>query len=515
MQSYETKYLALEDLLLDKDNPRFIVPQNATQQNIIDYLIEFEEVEKLAISINKTKNLYPGERIIAVQENDKYIVLEGNRRVCACKILKNTALLQNKRAATISELNVNDTTLANISYLNVDIVHNRLKAQSAMAAKHVDGIKKWSTISKYKFIANEFENGKTLDEIQILMALNKNKITTGLREYNLIKYTLNLDKWTEEDKSSFLNVHELKTTRYTRLFSAKVPDNKPRLREVLKLDYDKMYNPISKLHKDVFDTCLYIIAKAAFDPTYCTNFAGTRGTYLDIQPLLDFLSQNSIEPFNKEPKSKNESGNRTNLNLQDVKENNDRSNQSNETDNENLNQGNSNNTESPSQPQNNDNKTKEKNKSKTSYRAISTYSPVRNNLVPQEFKCDCSSTRISNIIEELKSLNLNHFANAGAVLLRVLIELSAKYYLDKTDNSAKIKENDLRTTVNNALGVMREKKVISNAEHSNLIHLGNKEYSFNIFNGFVHYNSVVPSKDLIVNFFDNYRVFLEICLSIK
>ena len=53
MSRYTTKQIQLDELYLDEKNPRFIVPPNPSQQSIVDYLIENEEVEQLANDIIK------------------------------------------------------------------------------------------------------------------------------------------------------------------------------------------------------------------------------------------------------------------------------------------------------------------------------------------------------------------------------------------------------------------------------------------------------------------------------
>ena len=49
---------------------------------------------------------------------------------------------------------------------------------------------------------------------------------------------------------------------------------------------------------------------------------------------------------------------------------------------------------------------------------------VRTTLIPKECALNPSSTRLSDIVRELKSLNLNDYSNACSVLLRVFLELS-------------------------------------------------------------------------------------------
>lgn len=143
MPRYTTKEIKLDELYLDEKNPRFIVPPNPTQQSIVDYLIENEEVEQLAQDIAKSGGLYAGERVIVTEENGRWIVLEGNRRICACKILMNPQLLANKRLASIDKISLfmNNELKQTLAVVDADVMKNRLEAQSSLAAKHIDGIK--------------------------------------------------------------------------------------------------------------------------------------------------------------------------------------------------------------------------------------------------------------------------------------------------------------------------------------------------------------------------------------
>jgi hypothetical protein len=74
-------------LQLDALNPRIDVPDSASQEQIRSSLIESEKVVDLARAIVRTNGVMAGERIIVTTENNRFIVLEGNRRVCACQIL--------------------------------------------------------------------------------------------------------------------------------------------------------------------------------------------------------------------------------------------------------------------------------------------------------------------------------------------------------------------------------------------------------------------------------------------
>ncbi|MCM1234023.1 MAG: hypothetical protein NC489_28295 [Ruminococcus flavefaciens] len=485
MPRYTTKEIQLDELYLDEKNPRFIVPPNPSQQSIVDYLIENEEVERLANDIAKSGGLNAGERVIVTEENERWIVLEGNRRICACKILMNPSLLANRRLASVDKISllINDELKQSVSVVNADVMKNRLEAQSSLAAKHIDGIKRWSTISKHKFFALEFDAGKSIKEISMITGVSEAKIKTGLKEYRIIDYVLKLPFWTQEEREEYLNLQEIKTTRLTRLFSTQPSKTEgKRLREIIDLDYDDNYFIKSSLAKDVFDKILHIAAQAAFIPDYASDFNGTRSTYEDIPQLMQFLEENKLIIENKF--------------------------------------GNKNVYVAPESKANADvnSETSEKMSGKEEKKAVNAtsnkqFTSKRNVLIPEDFKVSCTAVKINDIINELKRLNFSYCVNAQAVLLRVLLELSLKYYLNRVNESSKIDEGHLEGTYVAALESMRVKKLLNSVEHSNLVQLKKGDKIFSIFNGYVHYDSVVPNKDVLIFYFDNLRRIIEICLN--
>ena len=484
MPRYTTKELKLDELYLDEKNPRFITPPNSSQQSIVDYLIENEEVEQLASDIAKSGGLYAGERIIVTEEKGKWVVLEGNRRVCACKILMNPSLLANKRLASVDKITLllNDELKRSLSIVEVDVIRNRLEAQSSLAAKHIDGIKRWSTISKYKFFVLEFDAGKTIEEISMITGLSIGKIKTGLKEYRIIDYVLKLPLWSQEEREEYLNLQDIKTTRLTRLFSAKPTNPKSkRLREIIDLDYDERYLIKTSLERDVFDGILYIVAQAAFVPNYASDFNGTRSTYEDIPQLMQFLEQNKLVIENKS-EGKNVFTAPDSMADDKVKVDNNDTTSSNED-------------------------------KKAANASNKQYTSKRNVLIPEDFNVNCTVVKINDIINELKRINFGYYVNAQAVLLRVLLELSLKYYLNRVNESNKINEGHLEGTYVAALESMRIKKLLNSVEHSNLVQLKKNDKIFNIFNGYVHYDSVMPNKEVLIYYFDNLRRIIEICLN--
>jgi hypothetical protein len=88
-----TKTLHITQLLLDPQNPRHDVIEN--QREIIKQLLETEKINNLARDISEQGSLSPLETVGVVpldDESDDYVVVEGNRRICACLLLNNPGL---------------------------------------------------------------------------------------------------------------------------------------------------------------------------------------------------------------------------------------------------------------------------------------------------------------------------------------------------------------------------------------------------------------------------------------
>lgn len=312
---YTTLLISPLDLILDYENPRFIVPPNPSQDEIRSYLLEYEEVEDLAKGINDFGGLMFGERVIVCKENGRYIVLEGNRRVCSCQLLLNPELIPDNKKQRFPA--IKPDTLLNISEIEVDIAPDRLTAQSSLASKHIDGIKRWSTLSKQKFYANSFDAGKDLEFIADTTGTSKSKVKNGIIDYKLLNYAFNLDMWTNEEKNTYLNLQTLQPTPYLRVFTTKSEIFNMSTKNLLKLTANpKTLEPVTQVPKSLFNEAIYLIAKAAF----INEEFNTRNKVDDVPRLIDLLKSyylleeetsasqdETTEPPNNPPNADNKS----------------------------------------------------------------------------------------------------------------------------------------------------------------------------------------------------------------
>lgn len=294
---YKTLELSPNELYLDIQNPRFIVSPGGTQEDIISYLLESEDIINLCKGINSNKDLVIGERVVAYLDDGKYIVGEGNRRTCACKLLLNPNLAPEDIRDKIPK--VSNETKKNISKIQVDIAKNRDEAMASMGAKHIAGIKKWSTYAKMKYFFDQFNSGKSIKFISEITLTSTQKVIQQIKFYNLLLYAKNINYFSPLERDKLFNFSDpnIKVSIFTKAltFSYKEgPFKDQSISSLLQMEYDsKNYRVKSTLPKTVFDKSLYIISKNSLDPNSSFN---TRSKIDDLKDLSQLLIDYTKNP---------------------------------------------------------------------------------------------------------------------------------------------------------------------------------------------------------------------------
>ena len=113
--SWPTKRLSVTSLHLDAKNPRLgRETLSRAPREIIQHLFEHDKALEIADSI-ATRGFFPNEPLLAVRENDRIIVVEGNRRLAALKALREPGLLEGSLERQVERLSRRITDLQEIS----------------------------------------------------------------------------------------------------------------------------------------------------------------------------------------------------------------------------------------------------------------------------------------------------------------------------------------------------------------------------------------------------------------
>ena len=130
-------------------------------------------------------------------------------------------------------------------------------------------------------------------------------------------------------------------------------------------------------------------------------------------------------------------------------------------------------------------------------------------IIPFGYAIRTENMRLNKIVNELKKINADTFPNACGTLLRALFELSAKVYLEKQDGSNHTSD-EFESAIRQAANGLRQQGRIDNSQHSAICK--DIDNLRKIFNGYMHNTEGYPSSEALKNFFKCHRKFIQECL---
>lgn len=180
--------ISVIDVCLDPINPR--IPGNnpeTPQSVVIGTLVAQYQVYELAKSIAEN-GFYPDELMVITFEDEKWVCLEGNRRVSSLKLLANPSsapqAVRNKFERLAEGINIE--SLLNPYFV---VAPSRQAAKPLLFAKHtLNTVMRWSPIMQAEFYYREFQDGQNEER---LMALSEEyNISAATLRANLRRYQL-------------------------------------------------------------------------------------------------------------------------------------------------------------------------------------------------------------------------------------------------------------------------------------------------------------------------------------
>lgn len=143
--------IKVSDLHFDHENPRLAeygITKATPEDEVLKILWDAMDVRELVQSISAS-GFFPQEALIVAEEGGRKIVIEGNRRLAAVKVLL-AGDRSGERGWPIPEL----TTEARADLQTLPaIISSRESAWRFLGFKHVNGPAKWSSYAKAAYIA--------------------------------------------------------------------------------------------------------------------------------------------------------------------------------------------------------------------------------------------------------------------------------------------------------------------------------------------------------------------------
>lgn len=158
----EITWMPVSELAFDTKNPRLAeFDISAKESELVKFLWEAMDVRELMLSV-AASGYFAHEPMIVANERGKNIVIEGNRRLAAVKLLLDSALRKELKGSLPTATKEVCQSIKQIPCL----MSSRQAAWRYLGFKHVNGPAKWGSYAKSQYIAKVHRDyGISIDEI--------------------------------------------------------------------------------------------------------------------------------------------------------------------------------------------------------------------------------------------------------------------------------------------------------------------------------------------------------------
>ena len=151
------KIIEIRDLLFDPTNPRLPEELGQDQRQLFRFLVEDIGVEDLLSSM-AASGIIEGDPIVArpAEQEGKYFVIEGNRRLAALKLLSGEKIGDGKPEPSVPA--VSPETAGALKELTVQLGWEQDTLDAYLGYKHVTAAREWVPEAKAKFVLTRCKN---------------------------------------------------------------------------------------------------------------------------------------------------------------------------------------------------------------------------------------------------------------------------------------------------------------------------------------------------------------------
>ena len=191
-------------LKLDVRNPRLTnMDTEVSDEAIIAHLYRAEDLGELlqSIAANGYMDIEP---FIVCKENDRFTVLEGNRRLAAVLLLRDNGLSDRVFAETNTRIRCPEITQRyrdTLGTISVYRVANREDADAFIGFKHINGAARWSSHAKAIFAARwQRTSGLSLTQIANQIGDSHSTIKRMVHAIHVLEQAEEMDLFDLEDR---------------------------------------------------------------------------------------------------------------------------------------------------------------------------------------------------------------------------------------------------------------------------------------------------------------------------
>ena len=201
--TYET--IDLAKIHLDKRNPRIVTLQPLkSDEAIVEYMFAHEQLSNFIAKIALERKNAGAERPYVIRDGDEFLVLEGNTRIAAYKLLAGLLKAPAQYASTVPA--IDEKLKSSLLMVDCSVAPSREAMLPIMADAHfgLGDKSKWGYLGSRKAVYDEYKAGKKVPALSAIFKRPKGKIRDLILEYMLYLEALKL-KWNSEEKAKLLD----------------------------------------------------------------------------------------------------------------------------------------------------------------------------------------------------------------------------------------------------------------------------------------------------------------------
>lgn len=182
-------------LLFDPRNPRLVRLEDDGDLN------QHECAERLLdgfdpLSIGRSMaafGFFESDPLIAVREGDEFVVVEGNRRLLALRLLLDDELRRNLDAEPIWSVlatSMDDARRASLESVPTHVVPDRQAAAPVIGFRHIVGIRRWGAYEKVAFVRQlllQHPTGEGFKRVSDLTGEAETRVRRYLRDFIVLQ----------------------------------------------------------------------------------------------------------------------------------------------------------------------------------------------------------------------------------------------------------------------------------------------------------------------------------------
>ncbi|MDE2849331.1 MAG: hypothetical protein OXP74_01805 [Acidobacteriota bacterium] len=199
--------LPVERLLLDHNNPRFGNPsdQQASQVQVLDRIVDTFGVQDVLSSL-AVNGYFPAEPLVGrrMDDEDRLVVVEGNRRLAACLILLGDSRATNQQAKTSEGRKTwreNGSPQINpVPVLVLEADQDPARVLSYLGVRHIASAQPWDSYAKAAWIAKVVEeNDLPVEQVSTSIGDRSRIVARMLEAYYLVQQLQGKGRFNPED----------------------------------------------------------------------------------------------------------------------------------------------------------------------------------------------------------------------------------------------------------------------------------------------------------------------------